>query len=213
MVEIGAGTGRLTRELASVAGLVMAIEVDTRLAERLIRATASWPNVYVHGGDARYALLPVAPHRVVGNVPFSITTTVLRRIVDHPYTQRLDLVLQLEAARKRARPSGSALSILWHVGWHFEVREVIPSRAFHPRPGVDAAWLTGSRRRHPLIASKEMPSFEHLVRRGFARASLPIRRSLHLPSSTLHRAGVASDARAVDLDVEQWISILRVSRR
>jgi 23S rRNA (adenine-N6)-dimethyltransferase len=212
VVEIGAGSGRLTRELASSAGLVLAVEVDQRLAQRLTRASASWPNVYVHAGDARDAAFPTVPHRVVGNVPFSITTALLRRVVDDPDAQKLDLVLQLEAARKRARPWGSALSVLWHVQWRFEVRAVIPARAFHPMPGVEAAWLAGARRQHPLVAPAEMPALERLVRRGFERADLPVRRSLDLPRSALERAGIPRDARAVDLNVEQWVSIFQGAR-
>jgi 23S rRNA (adenine-N6)-dimethyltransferase len=212
VVEIGAGSGRLTRELAHVAGLVLAIEVDDRLARRLVRATSSWSNVYVHGGDAETAAFPPTPFRTVGNIPFSISTAILRRVLEDPSAQRIDLILQHEMARKRARPRGTVLSVLWHTTWHLEVRGHIPGSAFHPPPSVDAAWLTGTRRSTPLIAGGEMHSFERFVRKGFAKAELPIARSLGLRSSVIRRGGVQVDARAIDLDAKDWVAIFRANR-
>ena len=212
MVEIGAGSGRLTRELARVAGLVLAIEVDDRFARRLVRATSSWSNVYVHGGYAEAAVFPPTPFRTVGNIPFSISTPILRRVLEDPSAQRIDLILQHEMARKRARPGGTVLSVLWHTTWHLEVRGHIPGRSFHPPPSVDAAWLTGTRRTAPLIAAGEMRSFERLVRTGFAKAGLPIARSLGLRSSVIRRSGIRVDARAVDLHAKDWVAIFRANR-
>lgn len=211
VVEIGAGSGRLTRALAGVAGIVLAIEVDDRLTARLIHVASAWPNVYVHEGDAVRAAFPTVPFRVVGNIPFAITTPLLRRIVDDPRARRLDVIVQYEAAAKRARPRGSVLSVLWHVGWGFELRERIPARAFHPSPAVDGAWLAGTRRPTPLIRSDEMPAFEQLVRRGFAGSGSSIGRSLGLPAAVFRRAGVPVEGRAVDLDVEDWVSLFRSS--
>jgi 23S rRNA (adenine-N6)-dimethyltransferase len=192
--------------------LVLAVELDERLARRLVNGTFAWPNVYVHGGDAVDAALPEIPFHVVGNIPFQITTPILRRIVGHPHAQRLDVILQHEAARKRARSGGSVLSVLWHVAWRFGLRRRIPARLFHPPPSVDAAWLTGTRREAPLIPAGEMRSFERIVRTGFARADLPIARSLGLRPSEIRLAGVSADIRATDLDVEGWISIFRAAR-
>jgi 23S rRNA (adenine-N6)-dimethyltransferase len=202
----------MTRELAQVAGLVLAVELDERLARRLVNGTFAWPNVYVHGGDAVDAALPETPFRVVGNIPFQITTPILRRIVGHPHARRLDVILQHEAAKKRARSGGSVLSVLWHVAWRFGLRRRIPARLFHPPPSVDAAWLTGTRREAPLIPAGEMRSFERTVRTGFARADLPIARSLGLRPSVIRLTGVSADVRDADLDVEGWVSISRAAR-
>lgn len=58
VVEVGAGTGRLTRELARFAGLVLAIEIDPALSSTLLRSARSWPNVFVHRGDALDTQIP-----------------------------------------------------------------------------------------------------------------------------------------------------------
>jgi 23S rRNA (adenine-N6)-dimethyltransferase len=213
VVEVGAGAGRLTRELARAAGLVLAIEVDPRLAERLLRAAASWPSVYVHPGDALDARWPASRFRVVGNIPFGITTALIRRIVADEHAWRLDLLVQMEAARKRATARGSVLSVLWATSWTFEVRRRIPARSFHPSPSVAAAWLVGVRRRRPLISTADRASFERLVRRCFERAGEPVSRTLRLSRSTWQEAEVDPSARAVDLTVERWVSLHRAMWR
>jgi 23S rRNA (adenine-N6)-dimethyltransferase len=74
VVEIGAGTGRLTAPLAERAGHVIAIEVDPRLARRLRRRFQGDNRVTVVEADGLAAALPACPFRVVANLPFSITT-------------------------------------------------------------------------------------------------------------------------------------------
>ncbi|MGH2640860.1 MAG: rRNA adenine N(6)-methyltransferase family protein, partial [Actinomycetota bacterium] len=149
VVEVGAGTGRLTRELARSARLVLAIEIDPALSSKLLRSARSWPNVFVHQGDALDTRIPGTSFRVVGNIPFDITTALLRRILQIEQVERLDLITQLETARKRAAARGSVLTVLWGTEWHFDVRRRIPARSFHPAPSVDAAWLVAERRPQP----------------------------------------------------------------
>jgi 23S rRNA (adenine-N6)-dimethyltransferase len=213
VVEVGAGSGRLTRGLAEAAGLVLAIERDPSLAQRLLRAASSWPNVYVNQGDALETSWPNSPFRVVGNIPFGITTALLRRITGEYHAVRLDLVTQLETARKRAARRGSLLSVLWGTSWTFEVQRRIPARYFHPAPPVDAAWLVGRRRSSPMLAPAETEGFERLVRTGFMRAGAPLTRALGLGPSVIQAAGLAPDRRAVDLTVEDWVALFRHRHR
>jgi 23S rRNA (adenine-N6)-dimethyltransferase len=210
VVEVGAGTGRLTRELARSARLVLAIEIDPALSSTLLRSARSWPNVFVHQGDALEAQIPATSFRVVGNIPFAITTALLRRITRLEQAERLDLITQLETAHKRATTRGSVLSVLWGAEWRFVVRRRIPARSFHPAPSVDAAWLVAERRSQPLIAPTERISFERLVRRGFAKAGAPIDRSLGLRRSAIRAADLNPDDRAIDLTLDDWITLFRV---
>ena len=75
VVDLGAGDGRLTAELARAAARVVAVELDQRLAASL---RGRWPNVEVVEGDARKGDLPREPFRVVANLPFHGTTEILR---------------------------------------------------------------------------------------------------------------------------------------
>ena len=81
VVEIGAGSGRLTRELAKHARFVRAIEVDPVWAQRL-RARVTAPNVEVVEADALEVPLPSEAFRVVANIPFNRTTAIMRRLLD-----------------------------------------------------------------------------------------------------------------------------------
>jgi 23S rRNA (adenine-N6)-dimethyltransferase len=209
VVEAGAGTGRLTRELARSGALILAVELDGDLARRLLRSTGSLPNVYVQAGDGLEAALPSTPFRVVGNIPFGITTRLLRRIVDAPNASRLDLITQLEPARKRAAARGNVLSVLWATTWRLGVRRRVPARSFDPAPSVDAAWLSGHRRGEPLIQPPSRAAFERMVREAFRDAGMPIERSLALPRRVVADTGVDPRRRAVDLTVEEWVRLFR----
>jgi 23S rRNA (adenine-N6)-dimethyltransferase len=184
--------------------VVLAIELDPVLARSLLRIDR--PNVYVHRGVALDVVPPPGPYRVVGNAPFGIGTGLLRRFLSDPLVTRLDLILQREAARKRARGRGNALAVVWAVSWAIEVAREIPRHAFHPAPGVDAAWLRARRRPEPLLPPERLPPFERFVRATFARGSFE---RLGIPPSALAAIDVDARTRPAELDVERWVALHR----
>ena len=139
VLEVGAGTGILTLELAKRARAVLAVELDPTLAAGLRRRFAGRPNVTVIEGDALRLELPTKPFRVVANVPFNASTAMLRRLL-HPRSPivRADFVLQWEVARKRAGRPRSALDASWAPWWRFRLGRRIAPSAFRPRPAVAA---------------------------------------------------------------------------
>jgi 23S rRNA (adenine-N6)-dimethyltransferase len=213
VVEVGSGTGRLTRELARSGATVLAIELEPALAGRLLGSARSWPNVFVHSGDALNVALPDLPFRVVGNIPFGITTALLRRSVETPTARRIDLIVQLGSARKRASARGNVLAVVWGTTWRFDIARRIPARLFHPRPSVDAAWLRGVRRNEPLVSPRESDDFERFVRAAFGRADAPLPFATGMSRRLLTEAGVHKRARVVDLSVQEWIRVFRRAAR
>ena len=211
VVEVGSGTGRLTRELAKTGATVLAIELDEALATHVLRSARAWPNVYVRQGDALEAGFPTSPFRAVGNIPFGITTSLLRTLIQGSAADRLDLIVQREAARKRATGRGSVLAVLWAAGWQLGVRRRIDARSFHPMPGVDAAWLTGRRRAVPLVDPDQLPAFERFVRGAFRRANAPVSRATGLSRRRLIAAAVDPRSRTVDLSIDQWVAAFRAA--
>jgi 23S rRNA (adenine-N6)-dimethyltransferase len=113
VVELGAGTGTLTVELAGRAGRVQAVEVDPVWAQHLRKRFARSGNMDVLEGDLLRVRLPTRPFRVVANMPFNLTTQLLRRLVDQPANGllRAHLIVQWEVARKRAGRPRTALSV------------------------------------------------------------------------------------------------------
>jgi 23S rRNA (adenine-N6)-dimethyltransferase len=220
VLDLGAGSGRLTRELARRGARVWAIELDPGLVVALRRAAERWPRVRVVAGDVLRVPLPREPFHVVSNPPFGLTTALLRRLLDDPQVplRSAHLVLEWGAAAKRAGVWPShALAVLWGVRYELAVVRRLPAGAFEPPPDVDAGVLRIVRRRAPLVAPTEQRAFSALVRAGFDRGR-PLRRTLagHAPPLALKRAlrelGLPAAAAARDLDVHAWAALFDAVR-
>jgi 23S rRNA (adenine-N6)-dimethyltransferase len=218
VLEIGPGTGRLTRELARVAARVEAIELDADLAERVRRELARCPHVRVVAGDALRCALPTEPFRVVANLPFAHTTSLLRRLLDDPRVPlaRADVVVEWSVARKRTSVWPSTfLGVWWGVRFDLTLVRRLPARCFDPAPGVDAGVLRIVRRREPLVREAEFERFRAFLAAGFGRGAPPLRTALRsfLPPLELKRVGrdfgVDRSASARDLDVHAWAALYR----
>jgi 23S rRNA (adenine-N6)-dimethyltransferase len=151
---------------------VLAVELDPDWARRLLDRFAAADGVFVVQGDALRFPLPGEPFRVVANVPFKRTTDVLHRLLDDPQSGlvRADLVVQTEVARKRARDSGTVLSVSWAPWFEIRAGKRIPPSAFRPAPRVGAVVLT-IRRREPLLDPADREAFAIFVRREFEQDS------------------------------------------
>lgn len=212
VLEIGAGTGRLTHALALRARRVIAVEVDERLAERLRRVFAGVDSVQVISAGVLEVPLPPEPFRAFGNLPFSATTEILRWLLDDPLRPlaRADLIVQAEVARKRSRrrPS-SLLSLSWMPWWRLSIERHLPPSSFVPQPRVHAAMLRVDRREPPLLH----PPYVDLLRLAFARGAPPLRSTLGSSielgrlKRAARRAGVDLRARPSHLDVETWCAL------
>ena len=167
MLDIGAGSGRLTTALATRARRVLAIELDPRWAARL---RGRWSNVDVVEGDVLEAELPREPFHVVANLPFDRTTAIMRMLLDDPRVPlvRADLVVEWEVARKRACPWPSTLNgVLWNAWYRFSVLRRLPPSAFDPPPTVDAGVLAVERRARPLVDESAWQDYRRFVAVGF----------------------------------------------
>ena len=216
MVELGAGTGRITASLAETGADVVAIELDESYAEVLRRRFAGRSSIRVVSGDVLRVPLPTEPFRVVGNIPFGLTSAILRRLLDRPQgrLRRADLIVQHEVARKRSSAwPVDLLSAGWLPWWEFHLVRRLPRGAFDPPPVVDAAVLSIVRRHPPLLPAERRSEYVRLLRRGFRTADLPIHRALRgiLPPRAWKRAardrGLSPRARVRDLDVFDWVLV------
>jgi 23S rRNA (adenine-N6)-dimethyltransferase len=217
VVEIGAGTGKLTVELARTARRVIAVELAAALAVQLARRFKG-SNVAVVHGDALEQPVPNEPFRVVANLPFHATTATLRYLLDDPRTPltRADLILEWDSARKRAAVWPSTLLGVYWGAWNtFAVVRRLPAACFAPRPRVDGGLLSICRRAVPLVPVEHAGRFRRFVRCGFAASRLhSALRGYVSPREFKRVAEVYGFARAAcgrDLDVHQWAALFRAA--
>ena len=164
IIELGAGDGALTRPLARLGRPLTALEIDPRRARRLAAelradragdAGAADAGAEVVCADVLRYRFPDTPHTVVGNIPFHLTTAIIRRLLaGHGWTCAV-LIVQWEVARRRAGVGGaSMLTAIWWPWYDFRLVRRIPATSFRPVPSVDAGLMTMHRRQIPLVAGQ-----------------------------------------------------------
>jgi 23S rRNA (adenine-N6)-dimethyltransferase len=170
VVELGAGGGMLTRQLARVSGQVVAVECDPYWALHLKERFSEDDNVLIVREDALKVKLPEEPFMVVANVPFHATTKILHRLLDDPTTplKSAHLLVQRQVAMKHARSKPTTLKTLnWSPWYRFSAGLELPSDAFHPKPEVDACLMVAAKRGPPLVDPSHRHLFRALVRQAF----------------------------------------------
>lgn len=216
LVEWAAGDGALTVPLSQLGRPLEAVEIDPRRVARLGRRVG--PHVAVTEGDILRHAPPAGPHEIVANVPFHITTPVLRRLLALPDWGRAVLLVQWEVARKRAGVGGATqLTAQWWPWFAFRLVTRVPATAFRPVPSVDAGLLEVTRRREPLVGDRA--GYQRWVRgvftgRGRGLAGI-LATSGGLPRATAESwcrsQGLAPRALPRDLSASQWAAAYTLS--
>ena len=219
IVEIGAGEGALPGPLARIGRPLIAVELDPRLGAELRSRVAG--NVTVVTQDVLTYRLPARPHVVVGNLPFHLTTAILRRLLHAPHWTDAHLIVQWEVARRRAGVGGrSLMTSQWEPWFAFTLHGRIPARAFTPSPSVDAGLLTMHRRTPPLLPEERRRAFQSLVHAVYTAPGRGVLRQVEIARPGARgvegwrsRHGIRRDALARDLPVEAWIDLYELARR
>ena len=226
VLEIGPGLGILTRELAHRVKQVIAIELDDKLAGRLKQTAASSPNVTIINKDILKvdpaALVPKAEqYKVVANLPYYITSPVLRHFLEASIKPALMVVMvQKEVAEAIAAGPGkrSLLSISVQFYGRPAIISRVPAKSFYPAPEVDSAILRIDLYTKPQVAVDDADSFFETVRAGFANPRKQIANSLayglEIPKTDvailLEKAGITPQRRPETLTIEEWAQLYKV---
>jgi len=224
-VEIGPGQGALTGELARRAGRVLALEVDRTLVERV---RAAFPAVEVLAADARAwdwtSLARPAGGRalVVGNLPYSVGTTILTALTRAPRAiDAMALMLQREVAERVAAAPGSkvygSLSVHVQLHWRVELALRVPPGAFRPPPKVESAVLRLAPLPSPRVDLPDEQRFEAVVRAAFARRRKTLANALATglglsvgaTREAATSAGVDPGRRAETLSIQEFAEVAR----
>jgi 23S rRNA (adenine-N6)-dimethyltransferase len=195
--DLGAGVGALTAPLARTGARVIAIERDGRTAGRLAARMAAHDNVSVVTGDVLSVPLPRRPYLVVANIPFGITTALLRRLLDSPLAAA-DLVVALGAGRGLCAGRPGRLEVLcWQAAFALSRGPVLPAACFRPPPSVDAVVLRVRRRPQP-----PPPALPKLLRYAYRTPQAPVSRIVG--RSAARTCGVDPKAPIATLSASEW---------
>jgi len=179
IVEVGPGLGFLTRRLVDIVNRVWAIEVDAFLVDHLKRSSlGSHPTFQlIHSDFLKVApedFLP--PHKVklVGNLPYSISTPVLFRLFDwRDHFSSMVLMVQKEVADRMASGPGTkaygTLSVWCQVHGRITHKLSVSPEAFCPQPKVRSTVLKVELFPEPLVPREIVPALRGLVRCAFGQ--------------------------------------------
>jgi len=208
ILEIGPGTGAITRQLASRSGFLCAIETDSRLVAELNTSIQS-ANVSVVEGDALSIDWDAAidttiqawraqtgeasrtPRiRVVGNLPYYISTPILQVLIAHrAWIFDITVMLQDEVANRIASPPGTReygyLSVLTQLYCEVQKLFQVPPSAFKPAPEVKSAVVRLTVRGHPAVAVQNEDKYFAVVRAAFAQRRKTILNNLKAAATSL----------------------------
>ena len=199
IVEVGPGAGSLTFPLAARCGRLLAVEKDPALIPGLLENKPE--NVVVLEGDVletdfggllRSQGGPWETLKVVGNLPYSISSPFLFKLLDErgPVSKGVFL-LQKEVAERVAAGPGSKkrapISILFELDFLVRVRFTLPPGAFSPPPRVRSALVSLDKRQAPLYAVDDQEGFRRFLRAAFAER----RKTL---ANNLKKAGLSVEA-------------------
>lgn len=228
VLELGAGTGVLTRALAARARSVIAVERDRDLVPVLGEELADLPEgrVRILEGDAQTVdpreLLgpadPDSPRVLCGNLPYQITGRLLERAVNHAdHLERVVFMVQLEVADRLAADPGSktygALTVFTRAAFRSAKLFNVGPGSFHPPPDVTSAVIRLEPER-PRRA-EETDTFRALVKGAFAMRRKTLRNAWRhvAPMEALvaaaEQAGVSLDARGETLDVDRFAAMAK----
>lgn len=225
VLEIGPGPGGLTAELARRASRLIAIEKDRDLVPAL---RERFPAATIVEGDAQeldwHALTGPGPPRIVGNIPYNITSPLLEQALRPPRPAVVVFLVQKEVAdRVAAAPGGAdygALSVGIQAVARVERLFTVPAGAFRPPPKVDSAVLRLTPLAHPTIPDARVDDFRRFVVGlfGFRRKQLVrgLRELTGAPPpqalAWLATAGVAPETRPQELSPAEFARLFDAER-
>lgn len=215
VIEIGPGLGSLTLALAETGARVRAIEVDRGIVPVLREVVADHPNVDVIEADAMEldwdeVLGGETGWVLVANLPYNVATPLICDILDGvPAIERMLVMVQREAAdRLCAAPRSTAYGAVsvkvayWATA---RIAGTVPASVFVPRPNVESALASITRRPTPATDADPDALFT-LVRTAFGQRRKMLRRSLAgtVAPEVFEVAGIDAQRRPEELDVVEW---------
>ena len=180
VVEIGAGIGVLTENIAKKAKRVIAVEIDRNLVEVLKDKLGVYDNVEVHCGDIlKFDFNSISEThsskiKIIGNVPYNISSPLIFRLLSfRPVISDFMLMLQKEIVQRLVSVPDNKIygvpSVILQMFASVEKIFEVPSTCFYPQPKVESAVIRGAFLHKPLMDLADATFFTQLVKASFAQ--------------------------------------------
>jgi len=221
IIEIGPGQGALTELLLANEVDLHAIEIDRDLAAFLRDKYANISHFHLHENDVLKVdfdslMSPAQPGRIIGNLPYNISTPLIFRLLKYlPSIKDMLFMLQLEVVERMAAKPGSKnygrLSIM--VQYYCQVEKLfnVPSSAFSPAPKVESAIvkLTPNQQATNQLNSPEQ--LTNLLRQAFAQRRKTLRNNLSslISAKELELLGINPSLRPENLSLDDYVKICK----
>ncbi len=226
ILEVGAGTGVLTRELAQRARRVVAVELERDMLALLAKTTSFYSNVELIARNLLF-LNPVevfgqSAYKLVANLPYYITAPTFRHFLESANPPRtLVVMVQQEVAERIVARPGDLSVLAISIQFYGTPRIVahVPASSFYPAPKVDSAILRVDVHPDTLLSPTERESFFRVVQAGFSERRKQLHNSLthglhyknEIVRGWLTEASIDASRRAETLSITEWLQLWRVS--
>ena len=221
IVEIGPGQGALTFPLLGKHGELVAIEFDRDLHAPLQAAARGHGALRLIEGDvlgvdftALAAELGVEKMRLVGNLPYNLSSPILFHALDHaPAIRDMHFMLQKEVVERMAAGPGSKvfgrLSVMLQAYCAVTPLFIVPPGAFKPAPKVDSAVVRLVPKPADRVEVVDRRTFANVVRAAFGQRRKTLRNALNgvADSAQIEAAGLRADARAEQVEVAGFVRL------
>lgn len=229
VLEIGPGIGVLTKELCSVAGKVVSVELDNRLFPILSETLSDCGNIEIVEGDALKmdlnALIDekftgMSDIKVCANLPYYITSPIIMKLIESKLpVSEIVVMVQKEAADRLAAQIGSRESGALTVAaqYYAEIEKLfdVSRGSFMPQPKVDSAVIKLSVRKEPPVRAENEKRFFEIVRAAFAQrrktALNSLSSSLNIPKdkvrAALEKIGRNENDRAERFSMDEFAAL------
>ena len=220
VLEIGPGTGMLTRELLDAGLLVTAIETDTELIPQLEEAFSEdiqkGALMLIHGDIRSFDLSKLPdPYSVIANIPYYITGEIIRALLTAGHKpQSMTLLVQKEVAVRIARSEKESLLSLSVKAYGVpSIAFLVPRGAFRPAPKVDSAVLHIASIRSHFADTKKEAFFFEVLHAGFGQKRKRLAKNLELLDTKEHietvfaSLSLSPNTRSEEVPLSTWTSL------
>lgn len=204
--DIGAGSGVIASELSKVAKKVVAVEFEPRTIEVLKRNMKALPNVEVIEADALAFELPNSPYKVYANIPFHLSSKIVKRFLQQHAPVDVYLIVQKQFAHKLLpNNDGFSSQLGMQAGIIYDISIVKRLRRtdYWPHPNVDTVVLHMHRREKPLIPWSEYDRYCQFIEKAFTKPAF-------FKSTYEHKYGSVPDKTAAGLQLKDWLKLFSI---